>query len=35
MTNTGSDDSGWEYVLQVAAHLVLPVLALVMLRRAA
>lgn len=32
MTNTGSDDSGWEYVLQVAAHLVLPVLALVMLQ---
>lgn len=32
MTNTGSDDSGWEYVLQVAAHLALPVLALVMLR---
>ncbi len=32
MTNTGSDDSGWRYVLQVAAHLVLPVLALVMLQ---
>ena len=32
MTNTGSDDSGWGYILQVAAHLVLPVLALVMLR---
>jgi hypothetical protein len=32
MTNTGSDDSGWAYVLQVAAHLALPVLALVMLQ---
>jgi peptide/nickel transport system permease protein len=32
MTNTGSDDSGWQYVLQVAAHLALPVLALVMLQ---
>jgi peptide/nickel transport system permease protein len=32
MTNTGSDDSGWGYILQVAAHLVLPVLALVMLQ---
>ena len=29
MTNTGSDESGWQYVLQVAAHLALPVLALV------
>ena len=27
MTNTGSDESGWQYVLQVAAHLALPVLA--------
>ncbi len=26
MTNTGSDESGWQYVLQVAAHLALPVL---------
>ncbi len=32
MTNTGSDESGWQYVLQVAAHLALPVLALVMLQ---
>jgi peptide/nickel transport system permease protein len=32
MTNTGSDDRGWGYILQVAAHLVLPVLALVMLQ---
>ncbi|MBN0196460.1 hypothetical protein JTL48_34125, partial [Pseudomonas aeruginosa] len=30
MTNTGSDESGWQYVLQVAAHLALPVLALVL-----
>ena len=28
MTNTGSDESGWQYVLQVAAHLALPVLVL-------
>lgn len=32
MTNAGSDESGWRYVLQVAAHLALPVLALVMLQ---
>lgn len=32
MTNTGSDDRGWAYILQVAAHLALPVLALVMLQ---
>ncbi len=32
MTNTGSDECGWQYVLQVAAHLALPVLALVMLQ---
>ncbi len=32
MTNTGSDESGWRHVLQVAAHLALPVLALVMLQ---
>ncbi len=32
MTNTGSDERGWGYILQVAAHLVLPVLALVMLQ---
>jgi len=28
MTNTGSDESGWQYMLQVAAHLALPVLVL-------
>lgn len=32
MTQTGSDDTGWAWVMQVAAHLVLPVLALVMLQ---
>ncbi|MDN5679949.1 MAG: ABC transporter permease [Ewingella sp.] len=32
MTNTGSDATGWPWVMQVAAHLVLPVLALVMLQ---
>ncbi|NYY79658.1 hypothetical protein DMH17_03635 [Raoultella planticola] len=32
MTNTGSDERCWGYILQVAAHLVLPVLALVMLQ---
>ena len=28
MTNTGSDESGWAWVMQVAAHLALPVLGL-------
>lgn len=32
MTNTGSDATGWAWVMQVAAHLILPVLALVMLQ---
>ena len=32
MTNTGSDATGWAYITQVAAHLVLPVMALVMLQ---
>jgi len=32
MTNTGSDATGWPWVMQVAAHLILPVLALVMLQ---
>jgi peptide/nickel transport system permease protein len=32
MTNTGSEATGWEWVMQVAAHLVLPVIALVMLQ---
>ncbi|RJT45183.1 ABC transporter permease [Rahnella woolbedingensis] len=32
MTNTGSDATGWTWVAQVAAHLVLPVVALVMLQ---
>ena len=32
MTNTGSDATGWAWVMQVAAHLVLPVVALVMLQ---
>lgn len=32
MTNTGSDATGWAWVAQVAAHLVLPVVALVMLQ---
>ncbi|WP_034948370.1 ABC transporter permease [Erwinia oleae] len=32
MTNIGSDEGGWAYVMQVAAHLILPVLALVMLQ---
>jgi len=32
MTNTGSDATGWSWVMQVGAHLILPVLALVMLQ---
>ncbi|WP_241649034.1 ABC transporter permease [Rosenbergiella collisarenosi] len=32
MTDTGSDARGWQWVMQVAVHLILPMLALVMLQ---
>lgn len=32
MTDTGSDATGWQWVMQVAVHLILPMLALVMLQ---
>jgi len=32
MTNTGSDAQGWAWVMQVGAHLILPVIVLIMLQ---